>query len=298
MLKQIRTFQGDIANALKEKQSSIYALEQAEKERTAAREHLAPVIKEERIQATAAAARKHEEASGWGRALLLIIGTLVLLAFGGAGVWYTYTTFETRTASVPVATVATRFVTVTNTFSLDASTQKKTTFLPLLTREENKDTAEGVEQILPRQGTATDAPLLTTQGFLSLIEVQAPAALIRSFDPLFMLGIIGGAPTHTFILIKLDSFENAFPGMLAWEKSLAVDLLPIISPGGVLPTVPANPVWEDITIQNKDARVLKDIYGQTVLLYSFFNNSMLIITDNEATLRTLINKLTNQSLVR
>src|SRR3954466_15790516 len=44
-LKQIRTFQGDIADELKTKQTSVYALQQAEKERTEAREHLAPAIK-------------------------------------------------------------------------------------------------------------------------------------------------------------------------------------------------------------------------------------------------------------
>ena len=54
----------------------------------------------------------------------------------------------------------------------------------------------------------------------------------------------------------------------------------------------------DITIKNKDARILKSPTGQTVLLYSFYNNNMLILTDNEETLRALLTKLDSEKLSR
>src|SRR4051812_33033052 len=90
-LKQIRTFQGDIAEALHTKQASVISLKQAEDDRNKARDILAPALKAERLEATAAQAKQqvlnHEAAKGWARTLLLILGTLVLLGFGGAGVW-------------------------------------------------------------------------------------------------------------------------------------------------------------------------------------------------------------------
>ena len=154
--------------------------------------------------------------------------------------------------------------------------------------------------IIKEQSSGIGGPvLMSSERFLSLLESRAPGSLIRAFDPLFMHGIIGresGAPS-TFIIFKLESFENAFAGMLDWERALAEDIGPLFGTAESIRNAGAEPAFRDITTRNKDVRVL-EINGQISLLYSFYDNEILIITDNLETMQTLIERLNREKLSR
>ena len=109
-----------------------------------------------------------------------------------------------------------------------------------------------------------------------------------------MFGTFGES---AFLIIKLASFENAFAGMLMWEKSLSQDIGPLFATAEFLRSVPPETVFTDITDRNKDIRILA-LGGQPILLYSFLDNNTLIITDSMETLRTLIDRLTQEKLSR
>ena len=280
-LKQIRTFQGDIAEALNEQKSTVFSLQQQAHAKNVATAKLAP--------------EPPRESSGSKKIILLILGTIVLLGLGAGGVWYTYTQYKVKTALPVVATVSNRFINVQNTDTLDATSLTRDTLIAAVRAEKNKSSAAGnIEQIQFN---------LNTEDFVNLLQASTPGNLVRALDPLFMLGVLTSSPdaleggtTHTFLLVKLDSFENAFPGMLAWEPTLSNDLLPLFATDAEVQNVSATSTFSDITIANKDARVLKDNNGHTVLLYSFYGIGYLIITDNEDSLRALIGLLDSQQL--
>jgi hypothetical protein len=289
-LKQIRTFQGDIAEALKHESQSVVSIVE--------REH---AKREEAGKDSAYTDNPSPDHSHLWRTALLILGTVILLGIGGYGGWYAYTEYQTKTALPTVYVPANQLLTPTTSFDLNVTSLDRAGLLSaILTSAEKNLASGGIEAVEVREGDGQSATLTTTEHFfVRYLETQAPASLIRAFDPLFYLGFLGpnsGESTnHPFILVKLDSFENAFPGMLLWESTMGKDLLPLISPTAD----PSNPnKFQDITIQNKDARILKDSSGSTVLLYSFYDNNFLIITDNETSLRTLVGDLDAQKVTR
>src|SRR6185312_10238563 len=269
------------AEALNEQKASVFSLQQQAHAKNAAINKLAP--------------EPAKDYSGMQKIILLIFGTIVLLALGIGGAWYAYTQYKVKTALPAVVVVPNRFLNVQSSVTIDTTSLTRDSLIADIRAEDAKSFAAGtIEEIQLN---------LQTEDFLNLLQASTPSSLVRAFDPLFMLGVLGssienpaGGPTHTFLLVKLDSFENAFPGMLAWEPTLANDVLPLFASDGEVQNVSATSTFSDITIQNKDARILKDNNGHTVLLYSFYANNYLIITDNEDSLRALIGLLDSQTL--
>ncbi len=357
-LKQIRTFQGDMAEALKNKGESVVTLAEREqvKQITKKKEALLPKQKEvvqparpfqeyskppepviheftppppqkqappppaptpapayqpyqgaQPVPRSTSFISPQETTDGEshvGRRILLVLGTCILLALGGAGSWYAYTQYRVKTALPVIAIAPNQFLTPQSVFGVNTTSTDRAKLINIIRTERTTALpSAALHEIELREGQGTGAPLVTTEHFLvRYLESPAPGSLIRSFDPLFMLGTLGGATgeinAHTFLIIKLDSFENAFPGMLVWESTMARDILPLFATDDSIGRVASSTIFADVTIQNKDARVLKDVNGKTVLLYSFYDNNLLIITDNELSLRQLVSALNAKKTVR
>jgi len=270
-LKQIRTFQGDVAEALQRERESLVSIQQAE--------HL------KKSSAPPAASTSSESSKRRTEFFLLFLGSLVLFILGTVGVWYAYNEFVSG-AAVPIITApVNRFI--------SADTETNLT-LTAVSRETLINTIINAVGNVPIGELKHINLSLSTSEFLQSLESRAPASLIRAFNPLFMFGAFGES---AFLIIKLTSFENAFAGMLAWEKNLGQDIGPLFATAKSLANLPPGSVFTDITDKNKDVRALAS-GDQLVLLYSFFDNNMLIITDRIETLRTLIDRLTREKLSR
>ncbi|MBX4198852.1 hypothetical protein KW800_01060 [Candidatus Parcubacteria bacterium] len=282
-LKQIRTFEGDVAETIKRQSESVVSMAEAEQARRDAIRVLGP---------------QDVEARQGSKALIYLGLTLLLLALGATGIWYAYKTYTEKSALPTVETPANQFISTESLVNVDASTLSRQTLLVAINAERAKSRgASAIEQVELRRGALPASELLTTEDFLTRLGSHAPAPLVRAFGPLFMLGLLGD-PSHTFLLVNLASFESAFPGMLNWESRLSEDLLPLFASEGVAANVPTNTEWSDVTLSNRDARILKDPTGHTVLLYAFYENKMLIMTDNEDTFRTIVNRLQSEKLSR
>jgi hypothetical protein len=289
-LKQIRTFQGDVAEAIKHQGESLYSIQHAE------------VKKHEKVDAEEekrAPKVKNPETEKRKKAVLLSLGTLVLVALGGATAYMGYSEFATKSAPSVVTSLPNRFVRATLEAEVVATGLTRETLVQKLFELEQAEIKDGgIAHIIFEDELATST-LLSTEKFLKILESQAPPSLVRAFNPLFMFGLMENENVpSTFILVNLDSFENAFAGMLAWEKDMAKDLGDILTTRERVRNLTQDASFEDITIRNKDARIIRDTEDKTVLLYSFFENKLLIITDNEETFRTLVTRLTNEKLVR
>ena len=278
ILKQIRTFQGDVAEALKKQQESIVSIQRAEH------------IKNKPFQIPADKNSKRIRES-----FFLSLGSIILFVLGTAGAWYGYSEFIRKSTSPIMIGPENRFISVNTERSVELfNTSRETFFNTISNIIESVPSGEIAHITLSEKNEEGISSDLSIEKFLKILESRAPSSLIRAIDPLFMFGSFGNSP---FLLIKLTSFENAFAGMLGWEKNLAVDLGPLFTEATFLKDLSFESVFTDITDRNKDARILS-IENQTIILYSFFDNNMLIITDNIGTLRTLIDRLTRQKLSR
>lgn len=289
-LKQIRTFQGDVAEALGRQKESLFSIQQSEQLKRATG---ATVPDPTRLQGAENDNKRKEF-------ILLTLGSFVLIGLGLVGAWYGYQEFLRKTAPPVVLVPENRFVNIQSEMTLNtASSTRDRLFADVALNSE--DVGEGeLMQFILRKGPLLTSPLMTTTEFLELTRAKAPSSLVRAFDPLFMLGTIGQS---RFLIIKLSSFENAFAGMLSWEKTLPEDLGPLFSTAQTLQNNGTESVFKDVTLRNKDARAVFAPTGvgsstAPVLLYSFFGNQMLIITDSVETLRILVDRLTQGLLSR
>lgn len=283
-LKQIRTFQGDVAEALKKQDESLVSIQRAE--------HL------KKDSSTESGEPRNTKK----KSLLFLFGSVLLFTLGAVGAWYAYGEFIRKTITPIIDTPTNRFLSTNSVASLDFATTTTREMLinnlfnavettpPGETKHLSLIKIEGKENLL-----------LSTSEFFNILRSQAPSSLIRSFDPSFMLGSLGEDSgtmgKSVFLIIKLVSFENAFAGMLLWEKDLNRNIGPIFTTAPLLKNIPDGQAFIDVTDRNKDIRALT-FENKPVLLYSFYENNMLIITDSVETLRILVDRLTREKLLR
>lgn len=144
--------------------------------------------------------------------------------------------------------------------------------------------------------------------FLQLISPEIPDILLRSLSRGYMLGSHSWNGNQPFIILKTDSYESAFAGMLSWEKNIAGDLS-LFFPRNIPrekneETITTEQVlsykknFEDILVKNKDARALRDETGEIFLIYSLPDKETVIITSNIDTLAELFNRIIRSRNVR
>lgn len=183
--------------------------------------------------------------------------------------------------------------------------------------------------------TASVPELLPAAQLLSILSPDIPGDLARTIEPVYLLGVHSFDENQTFIILRVDSYQQAYAGMLAWETYMAQQLQPLFSrtPSPHLPAVTASsapiassttasstvasstevaasstpPVqaptlplfnrFVDRIVENHDTRVLLNDNGDIVLLWTFLDRSTLVITTNENTLHEVIRRITTASLV-
>jgi len=110
----------------------------------------------------------------------------------------------------------------------------------------------------------------------------------------FLLGVVNEGPEtkNFFMLIKVRSMLDAFGSMRAWEEKMFSDLhgffgITVETANKYLLTKP----FDDVVIENKNARVLYDNEGNTVFLYVFADDASIVITDGREAVEELILRL-------
>lgn len=162
-------------------------------------------------------------------------------------------------------------------------------------------------QVQGQVGSVIYLPILdtsTTTRQLSIRSVlntsRAPDRLIRSLSGDYMFGIHvfdGKAP---FIILKTNFFQNAFPGMLEWEKDMRNDLISLIriSRPNIVPVTTNTDVFRDRILSNIDVRELVDESGATIVMYAFTDKDTILITTTEKSMRELITALLSVRVVQ
>jgi len=146
--------------------------------------------------------------------------------------------------------------------------------------------------------------LIRSDQFLALIGAKAPASFIRSIGREFLLGLHAFDGNQPFLILKTASFQQAYSGLLAWEKDLAIDLSPLFtepepaSSAESTETILAASGFADGVLKNRDVRVLRNNAGKIVLLYSIIDKDTIVITTNEYTFAETLSRLTTKQLVR
>lgn len=149
--------------------------------------------------------------------------------------------------------------------------------------------------------TLTDADqTISSTRFLELLSTQAPSWFERSLKGVYMTGLYRGQTTNPFMIFTVDSYDNAFSGMLKWEPTITTDLAPILPPNFTASDSSefTESPFVDTIIRNKDVRMIKDINGKPVLIYAFPNKNLLIIATSREAIEEIFARLTTSTFVR
>lgn len=157
---------------------------------------------------------------------------------------------------------------------------------------------------------ATSTPAYTAQEFFVALDTDAPSSLIRALSPEFLLGVHVFDGNQPFLMFRTDNYNQTYAGMIEWEPSMQHDLYPLFNrtphlriPGEGTTTISSfapkliKTPFIDMVTENHDARVVHNAAGDILLLWTFLDRNTLVITTNEYTLREIISRLTEASII-
>lgn len=169
-------------------------------------------------------------------------------------------------------------------------------------------TTAGVTSSVPTPGGA----------LIKNLELPAPDILLRSIQPESTAGVVHAGTSaeseqRPFFILRVDSYERSFAGMLAWEPTIVQDLAllypsypaatPLATLQSVATTTSVTPapattrlssaplVFKDEVVGSHDIRVLYDGNGRSLLMYGYWNPTTLIIARDVAAFTELVNRL-------
>lgn len=288
ILKSLRTYKDDLAQAMVEKKSSIVSIASAENER--------------RISGMGLIQKQEFEHNNYFKKVSLIVLSVVFVVVGAGSAFYFYGKSQVETVEPKAKIESIIFADSNEEFEINGLSRRQILNELKVINDKSQIPLGRIKNIFITGSFIDDDDLqkkflVSAKDFLNVIETDAKSSFLRSLNPTFMLGVHSFDGNQPFMIFQTNFYENAFAGMLEWERYMKDDLAPLFGPAEN--TIPTNNiststvktemlVFNDTIIKNQDTRFLKDRDGNTVLLYSFVDKNTIIITTNEHTLEEVL----------
>ncbi len=281
----IRTFQSDVAHAIQDKNTSVAQIALAEGR------------KRQRIED---AQKENSAGSKKNIALIALSAGLFFAALGIAG-YILWPAGDSQ--QVPVVPGERPLILTESSKMLAIDYLDRQGLVEALQKEVqgNREGLGTVSRIIPTKISPAGKPEpANAQAFIGILAEGIPDTLLRSLEPQFYFGIYVFQKNEPYLILKVDSYQAAFGGMIEWEKRMPYDLADVfIAAANRASTLNSRVAFRDEVVSNKDARALTDsISKQTVLLYSFVDKNTLVITTNERTLQEIAERISRASLIK
>src|SRR3989344_1174451 len=284
----LRTYKGDVAEAVQKKKetvSSIFSAEEARRGATGAVRSGAPL----------------EESFLLGfrtktSAFAALLGGCAFRVGGGLALFY----FLGKDAE-PLITPAARAlifvdkeVKIPVVGTLDKATVSRAA-QELLTKKENVSFNDIValsfvreRRIAETDETVEDvAPI---DEILTAVTLRMPPGFPRSLGKDYLYGIHSVVENHPFLIVKTASYENTFGYLFQWGGfQVVADLAPLFGITRFPP--PEVNDFTDILIKNRDVRVIYDSALVPLFYYSFVDRETLVFTTDRTTFDEILNRL-------
>ncbi len=270
-IHNIRTYSSDMAEAVREGKGSVVKIAMAEEE------------KRQREVANVSAKTPKNMLYIGGGITLLVVAIIVIILIA--------THKSTPTTVTPDVVTATTLVSSDQNRSVDVTNFSRNQVIKAI----GSEVAAGAPSLgkilnlsLVETGTAGKVAI-STDRFLTLMNMDTPATLRRSLDPTFMAGVYSFNGTDLFFIFKTNSHDVGFAGMLAWETKLFDDFYEVFNiPASGADSNLFGKKFTDMVIKNHDARALLDANNKPVFFYTFLDETTIMIaTSPDATTEAL-----------
>jgi len=289
-ISPIRTYQSDVQEILKSGEGSLAKIAIAENDRKA---------KEPFVLERPETGERKGIVYGISAILILLgISTLVFLYFSKSSQNDTSVALIEQTPPIIAADSE-------KTLSIKGL-EKKAIIAALLAEVKNDKVAlSSLLSIKISDAVGTSTKPISPENFLEKLQSRAPDELVRSLGESFMFGLHSLNTNKPFLILKTNYYQNAFAGMIAWEKYLREDLGPIFieeEPLAFASTskeaIGQKTLFEDLVVKNRDTRALKNQNGEIIFLYSFPDKNTIVITTNADTLEKISGRILTNKMVR
>ncbi len=308
-LPSLRTYQGDMAEFIKNKDESVVSIVVKEKKKKQKEEKEQQVEQEKNPEIT-----PKRKSGGLKFNFTVIILSLLLIFFGVTAAFYVFKALRTEPMSEVV--LQQEIIPYNNLVTLSNIT--KTNFGSELARL-NLENGISVLKISDTSGQLFQK----SSDLFSFLNVSMPANLKRTLKDEYVVGVISqNKETSSFIIMTVNDFGNAFSAMLDWEEKILEDLSflnpsPKGNPLGqrqfegypletastttteiIIPLVPEVFVWKDIIIKNKDTRGLVNSKSQAKIAYTFLDKSTILIINDLTVIGEISSVYASRAIVR
>jgi hypothetical protein len=291
-LKPMRTYESDVAEVLSHTHASSASMAIAEKKR------------QEKDQIASLKAAEPKSPSHAGKKIFILFICLILIGGGAYAAYYLYSQSALAPiiqAPKPTATAPAEprhepaLIPADSQVTITADTPNSLAVLARIQKEIATTQAPNtIKEIIPVHSVDGRIIRLTAPEMQKIMDVNAPDILVRSLAAPWMLGVYTDTDgsKSTFVVTTNNFFQNAFAGVLEWEKLMPDDLKQYLQ------TSTLRGVFQDRIIKNKDVREYVSADGHVLFLYSFVSNDKMVMAGSEAALTEILTRLEKQAFVR
>ncbi len=289
LVTPLRTLKDDLQSIVRERKISLVHAVSLEEDRRARKAPLS--ASPERIAGNKRGAR---------RAAGVLFASAILITLGGAaifGVMYVVNQKAAVPATIPQSSLL--FAESTVTFPLDGVSAGSLKSALALARTRQIGSLGSITRILPTLTITSSGGNASRQAslaeFFQSLGIHPPDELLHAVGPDFFFGIHTVDTNAPLFVITVTSYDHAFAGMLAWEKTINADLTPIFTavPANKMDAngVPTARTFQDVVMRNYDARALEDDGGNIELYYSFPTPDILVIAESPYSFGEILSRL-------
>jgi hypothetical protein len=136
----------------------------------------------------------------------------------------------------------------------------------------------------------------TALNFFDFLEIPIPSSLRRDLYDEFAYGKLKKDSIEVqFIAFGVRDFGRAFSSMLEWEAGMLQHFNFMLTEQDL---EQGTGQWKDLIIKNKDVRTITDINNKPLLLYTFLDKNTILITSNVSAIEEISNAFSSRSFAR
>lgn len=238
--KALRTYEGDIAEFMAKRKTSVASMAIAENEREGDGTTIGTEQSDEK------------QPSHAGKKLLLLFLSLFLIGAGSVGSYYLYreSPLAPRTPAVPTAQAPMPLVPYDYQTIVPIDGMLPYQMIERVQTEMlGQQAPNTIKEVVFSSNSGERQVRVTGPEMLRIMDIPAPDTLARTITSDWMFGIYAdeNGERSVFVVAGTDYFQNAFAGMLVWESVMADDLRQYLTPSSVmgvanvLEQIPVNP---------------------------------------------------------
>lgn len=275
-----RTYASDIAETMRREKGSIIKIALAEQSR---RDEY----------------KKKRDPTSTKNMIVVMLGLILIV--GGVMIFvYSYLNREKPVAVTNFNSPLPSFLFTENQVQIDATILNRTELLNAIENQVgNQDLEPGtINNLYLSYKSPSGQVQLPATTFFQKLGIDVRDVLFQNLFPSFMLGVYNQPENNKlFVILKVKDFNETFLAMREFEDTMLTNFLRLFRiDTSAYGKAIFSKAFETQTLFNKEARVLLDPAGKTILSYIFLDPSTVMITTSTEAVEEVIKRMNLQTV--